>query len=159
VDEPSTILDYATPQPRLNRKEPVRPRRLLWAALCVTLASLVLPLDVGSGRVIVNPLRILGCFFAALCVVVYAFVRLWQERADGIFRNTVFAICIIAGSLSFAYAHWSVWGDNHKPRLGSDPQYWSALSFCAGSVLFAMIFDLSRWVVTRIGRRAARPAR
>ncbi|CAN5633443.1 hypothetical protein BH09PLA1_BH09PLA1_06500 [soil metagenome] len=149
MTEQPTVLQYATPPPRRPLREAVAPRHLAWAAGIVAALSLIAPLDIGSGRVIVNPLRVLGCAAAVACVIVYAIMRLRQDRGRGVVRAWVFGICLLVCTAAFSYAHWSRWGFKYKPRLSLQHDYWQAWLVFACAVCVAVVVAGAAYVLRR----------
>ena len=119
--------------------------------------------NIGSGRVIVNPLRELGCGLAVVLVLACALMRLWRDRHRGAIRAVVYAVCLIGSIGAFAYGHFSVWGRTQLPRVSLRHEYWQgmliACIFVAVAVIFRAAWSSQRaWGRPSVSRRkASRP--
>ncbi len=149
MTEQPTVLQYATPPPRRSLREVVAPRHLAQAAGIIAGLSLLAPLDIGSGRVIVNPLRVLGCAAAVACVILCAIMRLWEDRDRGVVRAWVFGICLFVCTAAFSYAHWSRWGFKYNPLLSLQHDYWQAWLVFACAVSVAVVAGGVAYVLRR----------
>jgi hypothetical protein len=139
------ILEYASPPKSNEVPLTIRPDIVASLAIIMTVISVLMPMDIGSGRTIVNPLRVAAGGLTVVLVMVHAFMRLWEDRADGVFRACVFAACIVIATGAFAYAHWCAWGER-KPRFSLQKDYWRALLVFACTIIAAIMFDLLRRV-------------
>jgi ribose/xylose/arabinose/galactoside ABC-type transport system permease subunit len=148
TDQP-IVIEYRTPPPRRTLRQLIGPRHFAWAAGIVAALSLAAPLDIGSGRVIVNPLRVLGCIGAVACVMFYAILGLWRDRSEGAIRAWVFGVCLIVCTAAFSYAHLSGWGGPYTPRLSLQHEYWRAWLVFAGAVIFAIVVGVVSHVLRR----------
>lgn len=110
--------------------------------------TILMPLEIGSGRVIVNPLRIAGCVTTIVFLLAYVELRLWRERYESAGRAMLFGLCTIICTASFAYAHWSYWGYEDTPSVSVAPDYWNAWLIFAGAVLTAVLFNVA-WQLWR----------
>ena len=159
MTEPPTILPYASPPARRSVARFITPGLFATAAAIVAVSSSMLPLDVGSGRVILNPLRVLGCTVAVVCVLAYAGLRLWRDRSKGTVRAAVYGACLLVAAAAFTYAHWSRWGDPYKPRFSMrhdfslQDEYWLAWLVFACAIAVAVLFGIARRI------RQGRPSR
>jgi hypothetical protein len=137
----------------------VTPRLLASCAAVVAVLTLLTRYDIGSGRIIVNPLRVLGCGLTILLVLGCALMRLWQDRHKGVSRVVVYAICLIGSVGAFAYGHLSVWGRTRLPRMSLRHEYWQSIVIAVMFVGVAVIFGAA-WALHRAWRRrsASRPA-
>ena len=159
MTERSAVLDYAPPPTRRSLTSFITPKNVAIAGAVVAFASLVVPFDIGSGRVIVNPLRFLGCVVAVACAMLYAMLRLWRDPAASVLRRVVFTLCFVVGLCSFWMAHSSVWGRTRLPPFEMRFEFWRWIAVVAIAVTVACIFSaLSAFA--RLLRRTApvRPA-
>ena len=155
----SPVLDYAPPPARWPLASLLTPKNIATAGAVVALASLIVPFDIGSGRVIVNPLRFLGRVVAVACAVLYALLRVWRDPGGGVPKRVAFALCLVVAVLSFVMAHLSVWGRTRLPPFEMRFEYWRWIAVMSGAVTIACIFSAVSAVV-RLWRRVGtvRPA-
>lgn len=138
-------LEYAAPL-KSGRGGPTLDGVLICGAVLGSL-SVALPFDLGSGRLIVNPLRVLGSALAVSCVLAYAVVRLWRDRGRGRTRAVVYALCIAGSVAAFVDGHFSVWGRNRLPPASFDYRYWRSMAVASACVGAAVAFAAVEWVV------------
>ena len=155
MTERNPILDYATP-PRQQRAASIfTPKNVAVFGAILALVTVVIPFDVGSGRVIVNPLRFIGCAGVVASAVLYAMLRIWHDPAASIPRRTAFTLCLIVATVSFCMAHSSVWGGIRLPPYGLQFTYWRWILVMLGTSTFACIFSAGELVQKRFQRLEA----
>ena len=159
MSDPHPVLEYATPAERRPLRLLVTPRLLASCAAVVAVLTLLTRYNIGSGRVIVNPLRVLGCGLTILLVLSCALMRLWQDRHKGVFRVVIYVICLVGSVGAFACGHFSVWGRTRLPRMSLRYEYWQSMLIAVVFAAAAVIFGAA-WALHRVWRRrsASRPA-
>src|SRR5688572_10666826 len=127
MSESQPVLEYATPVERRSFRLLVTPHLLGYCAAAVACLTLLTRYDIGSGRVIVNPLRVVGCGLAVLLVLGCSFMRLWQDRHRGALRAVAYAVCLVGSVTAFGCAHFSLWGRTHPWRMSLGHEYWQSI--------------------------------
>src|SRR5688572_3928092 len=95
MSDPHPVLEYATPAERRPLRKLITPALLAYSAAAVTCLTLITQENIGSGRHIVNPLRVLGCGLAVVLILACAFMRLCQDGHRGVLRAAVYGMCLI----------------------------------------------------------------
>ena len=134
------ILEYAPARDSRPFRVSLTPRRVAAAGAAVAALTLLTPHNIGSGIVIVNPLREVGCLLAACCALAYAFMRIWQDRRRGAARAAVYTLCLIGSVPTFAIGHFSIWGRSHLPRMSLVHEYWRCMLIASAFVVVAVLF-------------------
>lgn len=134
------VLDYERAPPKRSAAALVTPTNVAITGAIVAFVSLLAPFDIGSGRVVVNPLRVIGCGVAVVCAVLYALLRLWQDTAASAARRVVLSLSLLLAVWSFVMAHLSVWGRTRLPPFEMRSEYWRWMMMTAAAVLLAIVF-------------------
>ena len=69
-------------------------------------------------------------------------------------RNLVLGASLLFAVAAFAHSHFSVFGDNHLPRLTLRHDYWRSLLVCGAAIAFACAFCAGHRLLRRAAPRA-----
>lgn len=117
------------------------PRTIATVGAVVTLLSLMMPFDQGSGQVLVNPLRVVGCAIAVGCAMLYALLRLWRDPRASVAKRITYSTCLNVAVLAYVMAQWSVWGRTRLRPLEMRFGYWRWIAVMAAAVVVACVFS------------------
>lgn len=154
MSQPPRILDYAPKTPERSPFTRFLPWWFIVAAMFITILTKMQPLDVGSGRFILNPLRFAGCAFAVIAMFAFAMLRLRQDRTASTAKRTVFSLCLLTAVAAFVAAEASVWGEARLPPLDLRFPYWRWLTVMAGAIAATCMFSVVSGTI-RLSRSVA----
>ena len=139
------VLDYASPRPHA-RVRLLTPFNIGCLGAMFLLCTLVLPYDIGSGRVIVNPYRVATAVLTVGCVIVYALLRIWTDPGGTPTRRVVLSLSFIVTVVALVLAHESVRGRRRLPPFEMRFEFWQFVVIAAASVLIACAFCWASWL-------------
>ncbi len=123
------------------------------AILTLAIAFLGLLMEPNVGTYLPNPLRPFACALTIIGALSYLWMRLWDDRRDGVVRLTIFFLCATMSTIGFAYVHYAEWFHLTGPHYSKRPEFRpSMLTFSYGigaAVLFEGIYQFSKRVSKR----------
>lgn len=149
------VLEYETPTHKPRRVMANSSRNWAITGYLVSMVSLLLPLDIGSGAFVLNPLRVVGCAVAVICTLAYALIRLWTDPGSTAMRRVVLSGCLLLSIGAFLVAHFSIWGGIRLPRLGFRHAYWRYMAVAVAAVLAACAYCAAEALGAKFRQRKA----
>jgi cytochrome bd-type quinol oxidase subunit 2 len=113
------------------------------------LCTLVLPYDIGSGALIVNPYRVATAVLTVGCVIVYALLRIWTDPAGTPTRRVVLSLSFVVTVVALVLAHQSVRGRRRLPPFEMRFEFWRFVVIAAATVLIACAFCWASWLLRK----------
>jgi hypothetical protein len=136
------ILNYETPRRAPTLFSRLKPAMIARVGLVITVIGVIIPYDIGSGSVVVNPLRRLACAGAVFCGVCYFLLRLSGDPQSNLQRTICLSTLFFITIFFFVMAHISVSGRTSLPPVEWRFLYWRMILGAGTTMVLTVLYCL-----------------